>query len=128
MGILIAIFGGLFAGAGAAKLLHMAIAQSRGRRTIGRVIRLERLPELAGQPTYTPVVEFEAEGRRVEVRGWRSFPPGYQVGEEVAVSYPPGHPEAAQILSRRERWVAACFLAGGMVFVLLGVFVALRSD
>src|SRR5262249_27061185 len=130
MGVLIAVFGAIFAAAGAVKMLRMAEARSFGRRAIGRVVRLEleAVPEPGHQRAYTPVVEFEAEGRRVQVKGWRSFPPGYQVGEEVVVYYAPGHPEAAQFVSGREWWIAGCFLAGGVAFVLFGVAVAVSGE
>src|SRR5262249_61200000 len=82
MGLLIAIFGAIFAGAAAVKMLRMADAQSRGLRAVGRVVRLEVVPDPVDQSTYAPVVEFEAEGRRVWVQGWRSRPPGEESGGE----------------------------------------------
>jgi hypothetical protein len=110
MAAVIAIFGLLFAGAATVKLVQLAVMQSHGRRAIGQVVRFEVMRNLTDQPTYAPIVEFEAGDRKLEVKGWASFPPEYVVGREVAVYYSPDCPEKAQIVSGREWWIAWCFL------------------
>jgi hypothetical protein len=126
MGAVIAIFGVLFAGAATVKMVRLAAMRSHGRRAIGRVVRFEVMRNLSDQTTYAPIVEFEACDRKVEVKGWGSFPPRYQVGQEVAVYYSLDCPERAQIVSPREWWIAWCFLAGGVAFVAFGVAVTVR--
>jgi hypothetical protein len=125
MAAVVATVGVLFAGVATIKLVRLAATRSHGRRAIGRVVRFEVVRNLTDQPTYAPVVEFEAGGRKLEVRGWGSFPPGYLVGQTVAVYYSPDRPEKAQIVSGREWWVAWCFLAGGVAFVVFGIAIAL---
>jgi hypothetical protein len=127
MAAVLAIFGALFAGVATVKLVRLAAMQSHGRRAIGRVVRFEVMRNLTDQPTYAPVVEFEAGDRKLEVKGWGSFPPRYLVGQEVAVYYSPDCPEQAQIVSRREWWIAWCFLAGGVAFVVFGIVIALQE-
>jgi Protein of unknown function (DUF3592) len=126
MAAVIALFGLLFAGAATVKMVRLAAVQSHGRRATGRVVRFEVVRNLTDQPTYAPVVEFEAGDRKLEVRGWASFPPGYVVGQEVAVYYSPDCPEKAQLVSGREWWIAWCFLAGGVAFVVFGIAIALQ--
>jgi hypothetical protein len=127
MAAVIALFGVLFAGAATVKLVRLAAMQSHARRALGRVVRFEVMSNLTDQPTYAPVVEFEAGGRKREVKGWGSFPAGYLVGQEVAVYYSPDCPEKAQIVSGREWWIAWCFLAGGVAFVGFGIAIALQE-
>jgi hypothetical protein len=127
MAAVIATFGVLFAGAAMVKLVRLAAMQSHGRRTIGRVTRFEVVRNLTDQPTYAPIVEFVAGDRKLEVKGWGSFPPRYVVGQEVAVCYSPAYPEKAQIVAGREWWIACCFLTGGAAFVVIGIAIALRS-
>jgi hypothetical protein len=106
-------------------MLRMSEIKAHGRRAIGRVVRLETLNWQGEQPAYVPVVEFQAENRKVEIKGWGSFPPGYQVGQEVSVHYFPGCPEKGQIISGHEWLLAWIFMAGGMVFILVAILVAL---
>jgi Protein of unknown function (DUF3592) len=80
------------------------------------------------QPTYAPIVEFEIEEGKYAIKGWASFPPGFQVGQEVAVYYFPHCPDKAQIISRREWFIAGCFLAGGVAFIAFGIAVTLGSE
>src|SRR5262249_53561121 len=107
------------------KMLRMREVQSHGRRATGHVLRLEVVQGIDDQPTYVPVVEFQADNRKLEVKGWGSFPPLYQVGQEVTVYYFPSCPEKAQIVSRQAWLLAWCFLTGGMAFILLGIAIAL---
>ena len=127
MAAVIAIFGALFAGAALVKLVRLAAMRSHGRRAIGRVVRFEVLRNLTDQPTYAPVVEFEAGDLKLEVKGWGSFPPGCVVGQEVAVYYSPDCPEKGQIISGREWLIAWCVVAGGVAFVVFGIVIALQS-
>jgi hypothetical protein len=127
MAAVVAIFGALFAGVALVKIVRLAALRSHGRRAVGRVVRFEVTRNLSDQPTYAPVVEFEAGDRKREVKGWGSFPPGYRVGQEVAVYYPRQCPEKGQLVSGREWLIAWCFLAGGVAFVVFGIVIALQS-
>jgi len=117
------LFGILFAGVGALKMLCMAVAKSYGTPAIGRVVRFEAH---RGSQTvaYAPVVEFQADNRTIEVRGWASWPVGCQVGEEVPVYYLSCCPGWGQIVSGRDWLFAWVFLAAGMLFLFVGLVIA----
>jgi hypothetical protein len=127
MAVVVATFGAIFAGVALVKLVRLAALQSHGRQAVGRVVRFEVTRNLLDQPTYAPVVAFEAGDRKLEVKGWGSFPPGYRVGQQVAVYYSPDCPEKGQIISGREWLIAWCVVAGGVAFVVFGIVIALQS-
>jgi hypothetical protein len=88
------------------------------------VVRLET--NWGGEgPTYTPVVEFQADNRKLEIKGTSACPPLFRVGEEVVDYYLPSRPEKAQIISTREWVVAGAFLGIGLAFILVGVILGL---
>jgi hypothetical protein len=53
-----------------------------------------------------PIIEFEANGQTYSFEGGNaSYPPAYDVGEEVSVLYDPADPNTAQINKWTERWL-----------------------
>ena len=72
---------------------------------------------------YRVVASFPVDGRTVEARSHSltSFT-GYKVGDTIAVEYPPGQPERAQLVRFVDRWMLELVLAG-----IGGVFVAICS-
>ena len=101
---------------------------SHGISATGRVVRLEPGPLstwMDGQPSYTPVAEFEAGGQRYEAKGaTRSYPPLYGVGDSVQVCYPADRPDRGQIVTGREWAVAWFFLALAVAFGFLALAIA----
>ena len=81
--------------------------------------------------TYYPVVEFTAkDGKRREVQlSEGSFPPAYEVGDEVTVLYEPDHPLDARIKSFGSS--ALMWILPGIMGILgiafLGAVVAVRK-
>jgi hypothetical protein len=120
------LFGLVFAIVASVKMFRMSEAQVRERRATGRVARLEAKAGNEGY-TYAPIVEFQADNRKLEIEGWSSSPPWYQVGEEVTVYYLPSCPEKAQIISTREWAVAWMFLAIGIVFIFVGIILGVTA-
>ena len=108
--------------------LVVLLRLSNGISATGRVVRLEPGPlytRMDGQPPYTPVAEFEADGKRYEAKGaTRSYPPLYGVGGSVKVCYPPDCPERGQIVTGREWGVVWFFLAFGIVFGFVALAIA----
>jgi hypothetical protein len=94
----------------------------------GRVVRLEPGPLytwMDGQPPYTPVAEFEADGKRYEARGATgSYPPLYSVGDSVKVCYPADRPDRGRIVTGREWGAAWFFLAFGIAFGFVALAIA----
>jgi hypothetical protein len=119
------LFGLAFGIAGLVRLVGLSWLRSNGISAAGRVVRLEekRLPP-EGDYVYTPVAEFEANGRRYEAGGASTFPPLYGVGDSVQVCYPPDRPDRGQIVTGRERAVAWLFLALGIVFGVVAFAIA----
>ena len=81
--------------------------QTRGVTTPGTVVRLsERSDSEGGCCTYVPVIDFNANDRVYTFEGDNaSYPPAYDVGEQVDVRYDPTNPNTAQIDSFFERWI-----------------------
>lgn len=81
--------------------------QSNGVITPGTVVRLnEQSDAEGGCCTYVPVIDFQVSGQVYTFEGDNaSYPPAYEVGEEVQVRYDPSNPNTAQIDSFFERWI-----------------------
>jgi hypothetical protein len=125
MGGVVAAFGVLFAIVGVVILLPMMNLQSHGRRTVGRVVRLEVEWITTDGPSWAPVAEVHVGDRTLEVRGWSTSPALYRVGEEVPIAYSASCPECTRIVSGREWLISWCFLTGGVAFALIGAAIAL---
>lgn len=69
-----------------------------------------------GSTTYSPVVEFTANGQTYTFESSNaSSPPAYQVGETVNVRYDPADPNTAQIDKLTERWLMPVLLIPSML-------------
>ena len=101
-----------------------------GETTTGRVVRLEESDSSEGGCcVYSPVVEFKANGQTYSFEGDNaSYPPAYDVGEEVNVIYHPNDPDTAQINKWTERWLFPLIIIPAMILTALIVnFFLIRS-
>jgi hypothetical protein len=101
-----------------------------GATTTGRVVRLEESSSSEGGCcVYSPVIEFAANGQSYSFEGdTASYPPAYDVGEEVKVIYHPNDPNTAQINKWTERWLFPIIIIPAMIFAALLVnFFLIRS-
>lgn len=101
-----------------------------GTTTTGRVVRLEESSDGdGGCCVYSPVIEFEANGQTYSFESDNaSYPPAYDVGEEVNVIYHPSDPDTAQINKFSERWLFPIIILPAMILTALIVyFVLIRS-
>lgn len=104
--------------------------EQNGERTTGIVARLEESSDGdGGCCVYSPVIEFEANGRTYSFEGGNaSDPPAYDVGEQVPVLYDPADPNTAQINKWTERWLFPIIIIPAMLFAALLVnFFLLRA-
>jgi hypothetical protein len=92
--------------------------QNEGIRTTGTVVRLdERNDPEGGCCTYVPVIEFQANDQTYSFEGDNAtYPPAYQVGEQVTILYHPANPGTAQIDNFFERWVFPIIIIPAMIF------------
>ena len=81
--------------------------QTNGVTTPGTVVRLsERSDAESGCCTDVPVIDFDVNDQVYTFEGDNaSYPPAYEVGEQVDVRYDPTNPNTAQIDSFFERWI-----------------------
>lgn len=101
-----------------------------GETTTGRVVRLEESSDSdGGCCVYSPVIEFKANGQTYSFESSNaSYPPAYDVGEEVKVIYHPNDPNTAQINKWTERWLLPLIIIPAMIFTALLVnFFLIRS-
>jgi hypothetical protein len=95
--------------------------QTNGVTTTGMVVRLdERSSGEGGCCTYVPVVDFQVQDQVYTFEGDNaSYPPAYDVGEEVNVRYDPSNPDRAQIDSLLERWIFPVIIIPAMIVAAL---------
>lgn len=101
-----------------------------GETTTGIVTSLEESSDSdGGCCVYSPVIEFEANGQTYSFEGDNaSYPPAYEVGEEVSVLYDPSDPNTVQINKWTERWLFPVIIIPAMIFTALIVnFFLIRS-
>ena len=91
--------------------------QNEGITTTGTVVRLEESNSSEGGCcVYSPVIEFQANGQTFSFEGDNaSYPPAYQVGEQVNVIYAPSDPGTAQI----NKWTERCLFPIIIIPVML---------
>lgn len=91
--------------------------QTKGVTTPGIVVRLsEHSDSDGGCCTYVPVIDFKVNERVYTIEGdTASYPPAYDVGEQVDVRYDPANPNTAQIDSLFERWIFPILIIPSMV-------------
>lgn len=128
--------GGLFIFLGSVLLIVSAVVfvhslhfVHAAAKTHGTVIRMERREDEHGAGTYAPVFTFH-DGQQTEhtvYSSMSSYPPSYQVGEQVGVLYDPHNPNNAEINSFFSKWglsliagalSVSCLLTGFVVWFL----------
>jgi Protein of unknown function (DUF3592) len=89
--------------AGIIGFIWMTVFYVRSHRAEGSVVALLERPNTRGRSTYAPRVAFVTEGgQSVEfVEPLASWPPGYSVGDKVAVIYDQSALEQARVLDWR---------------------------
>ncbi len=82
------------------------------------VVRLnEQSDAEGGCCTYVPVIDFKVSDQIYTFEGDNaSYPPAYEVGEQVNVLYDPTNPNTAQIDSLFERWAFPVIIIPAMIF------------
>lgn len=95
--------------------------ENEGETTTGTVVSLEESNDSEGGCcVYSPVVEFEADGRTYSFEGENaSDPPAYKVGERVEVIFDPADPDTAQINKWTERWLFPIIIIPVMILAAL---------
>jgi hypothetical protein len=104
--------------------------EQNGETTTGRVVRLEESSSSEGGCcVYSPVIEFDANDQIYSFEGDNaSYPPAYEVGEEVSILYDPAEPDTAQINKWTERWLFPIIIIPAMFFgALILNFFMIRS-
>jgi hypothetical protein len=101
--------------------------EQNGEATTGIVTQLEEGSDSDGNCcVYSPVIEFEANGQTYSFESDNaSYPPAYEVGEEVSVLYDPADPNTAQINKWTERWLVPVILVPAMLLTALVVNIVL---
>ena len=93
-------------------------------KTKGVVIELNWTHDVDHGPSAYPVFQFvdEKTGQEITVHsGHGSYPPDYQVGQEVDLLYDPENPHDAKIESFSELWGGQLILTGlGGIFLSFG--------
>ena len=95
--------------------------EQNGETTHGTVVRLEESDSSEGGCcVYSPVIEFDRNGQTYSFEGDNaSYPPAYEVGEEVSVLYDPADPDTAQINKWSERWLFPLIIIPAMIITAL---------
>jgi hypothetical protein len=87
-----------------------------GGRTEGVVI------ELVGSDTYSPIFEYEVDGRTYSFESMNSSsPPAFDVGEEVEIFYDKDDPSRAEVNKFLDLWLVPLML--GPASLILGLVI-----
>jgi len=94
---------------------------NEGVTTTGIVVSLDESDDSEGGCcVYSPVIEFEAGGQTYSFDGGNaSYPPAYEVGEQVEVIFDPAAPDTAQINKWTERWLFPIIIVPVMILAAL---------
>ncbi len=99
--------------------------ETNGAVTEGSVIQMDA-STTDGSTTYSPIIEFQANGQTISFDGnVSSNPPQYQVGDKVNVRYDKNDPSIAQIDKWSERWLMPVILIPTMCIAGLIVNIVL---
>jgi hypothetical protein len=125
LGVLIKLVGGVAVLlAGLAQVRKVPRLRRDRVRAVGRVIGVKPFDTDEGR-LYAPVIAFADEhGTGHEFTAeWGTGGPMHDVGEQVPVTYPPGHPEGARLSTKTQNALAIGLpLALGGVFILIGLY------
>ncbi len=94
---------------------------NEGATATGIVVSLDESDDSEGGCcVYSPVIEFEAGGQTYSFDGGNaSYPPAYEVGEQVEVIFDPAAPDTAQINKWTERWLFPIIIVPVMILAAL---------
>jgi len=97
--------------------------------TKGKVISLEPNNDNDGTETYAPVVSYVWNGQERTYRSTMySYPPAYEVGEEVELFVNREDPEKVYINSFADRWLMVTILGGiGSFFLIFAIILSVVS-
>ncbi len=101
-----------------------------GETTTGIVTKLEEGTDSDGNCcTYSPVIEFQANGQTYTFESDNaSYPPEYEIGEEVKILYNPENPNNAQINKASERWLMPVIVIPAMIITsIIFTFAMIRA-
>jgi uncharacterized protein DUF3592 len=125
LGVLIKLVGGVMVlVAGLTQVLKVPRLRRDRIRTVGRVTGVKPFDTDEGR-MYAPVVAFADEhgGAREFTAEWGVRGGQHDVGDEVAVTYPPGRPEDARLSTGLQNALTFVLPLGlGGIFILVGVF------
>lgn len=95
--------------------------ENEGVTATGIVVRLDESDDSEGGCcVYSPVIEFDAGGQTYSFDGGNaSYPPAYEVGEQVEVIFDPTAPDTAQINKWSERWLFPIIIVPVMILAAL---------
>ena len=121
--ILIGLMGLVFHLFGIAGMIHFYRRLKRSsERTLARVDQLQSEIDDDGE-TFRANIAFQHEGKHFKMRDEiRSKPPEFRVGDHVAVYFPPGRPDLAQVGKWRYFSTATIIAIGGLAFFILALF------
>jgi hypothetical protein len=122
------LFGAVAFGWGLSHFLRRGFIVGRGRHCVGTVVELRRKATDEGPDVLAPVVAFETDRGEVRITGLYASVCSYRIGQQVSVFFLPDRPEAAVLTTRAEVVEEAIFVAAGLVFALIGVFVVLSVE
>jgi len=99
--------------------------ETNGVVTEGTVVQMDA-STTDGNTTYSPIIEFQANGQSISFDGnISSNPPQYKVGDKVNVRYDKDDPATAQIDKWSERWLMPVVLIPSMCIAGLIVNIVL---
>ena len=133
--LIFTLFGLLFFIIGSGLTMRQRSLEQQGTEAQGVVIDLEENYDGDGS-TYKPVVQFKTrDGKSVEfASSYSSYPPAYDIGENVTVVYPPENPSEAIIKGDGQILHIIFMLLGGIVasvgffLILVGIHNRMVSE
>ncbi|MBK8418621.1 DUF3592 domain-containing protein [Candidatus Villigracilis saccharophilus] len=101
-------------------MLYVSVQlETKGKITEGIVVEMDA-STTDGSTTYSPIIEFEANGETHSFKGnISSNPPQYSIGDRVDVRFDPGNPNTAQIDKSSERWLTPILLIPAMLIAAI---------
>ncbi len=120
------LFGVIFAGGGIFALTSNNV-DSSWTRVSGKVVRSSSSTS-DGSTTYTPVVEYSADGKSYEVTGSIGTSSHPSIGSSREVAYNPEHPDQGKVIeSAGAMWFVYLFPIIGILTILYAPYQFIRS-
>jgi Protein of unknown function (DUF3592) len=94
---------------------------TKGGQTVsGTVTHLDQADDTDGGTTYAPIVSYEVGGQSYEFNTHNySYPPAYQVGQQVTVLYDPANPGYGRLNNFWDLWALPIALCPSALLVFL---------